>query len=292
MRTLFALMGAMLMAACGRSPVSWADGAGGAGASHGRVSAGGGADDGDDGADGGSGPTCQQVDFLFVIDDSQSMADNQAKLVTANDAFIGGIAEAVEQLESVHVGVITTDAYAPNASECRALGGLVVQTGGADSSGAQCGPYAEGHAFMTEVDDIETSFPCAARVGTDGSGSEAVMGAILAAVSPPLTDPGACNEGFVRDGALLVMVIVTDEDLDIAPEFAYSQLLAYKNPSDLVVVALANPSDGECGPNPAFGIESLVAQAQHGFLGSICADDYGDIFDDAVAVVAEACPDR
>jgi len=286
----------MLVAACGRSPLDWAEGDGGAGASHGRVSVDDGADDGADGADGAdadTSPTCRQADFLFVIDDSQSMADNQAKLVRAYDAFIGGIVETVEQLESVHVGVVTTDAYAHNAGECRALGGLVMQTGGPNSSDARCGPYADGHAFMTEADDIETSFRCAARVGTDGSGVEAVVGAILAAVSPPLIDPGACNEGFMRDDALLVIVIVTDEDLDIAPEFGYAQLLAYKDPGELVVVALANPTDGECGIDKlSFGIESLVALAQHGFMGSICADDYGSIFDDAVAVVAEACLGR
>ncbi|MEX1364720.1 MAG: hypothetical protein AB1Z98_16455 [Nannocystaceae bacterium] len=98
---------------CGRSPVGWFDDGGG-GASGRRPGAEGERDDA-----GGSSQTCEAVDFLFVVDDSESMADNQAKLVANHDAFVGGILATMERLETVHVGVVATDAYEPNVSGCQ-----------------------------------------------------------------------------------------------------------------------------------------------------------------------------
>lgn len=239
--------------------------------------------------------TCKEVDFLFVIDDSGSMADKQAKLAANYDVFIDGIAETVETLESIHVGVITTDEYAHNVAGCTELGGLVVQTGGVDSSFSRCGPYADGHMFMTESDDLDRSFRCAVQVGTSGSGSERILQAPLAALGPPLTDPGGCNHGFARDGALLVLVIVTDEDVEVDPVFAAGELLARKSggSDSLVVVALGTPADGTCGfshgARPAAGLESFVSIFERGFFGSICGD-YAEVLEDAVAAVVDACP--
>ncbi|MCA9649623.1 MAG: hypothetical protein H6712_25620 [Myxococcales bacterium] len=281
MRRALAALTLLSVAACGRSPVGWrddgADGLGGRG-------------DGDD-----SSQTCQQADFLFVIDDSESMADNQEKLAANYDIFVGGIVDAVERLETIHVGVVTTDAYVHNGPGCQDLGGLVVRTGGPHSSSHRCGPYAEGHNYMTEADDLDESFRCAARVGTAGSAVEAVLGASVAALSPPLTEAGGCNEGFLRDDALLVLVIVTDEDAEVDPVFAASELLSRKDGGldDVVVVALGNPSDGSCGlgdTQVSLGLEAFVRSFRHGFMGPICASSYEEVFAEAVALVEDACP--
>ena len=39
------------------------------------------------------------------------MADEQSKLVANYGTFVAGIRETIERLDSVHVGVVTTDAY-------------------------------------------------------------------------------------------------------------------------------------------------------------------------------------
>ncbi len=250
-------------------------------------------DDDDDGAQ-----TCQEVDFLFVIDNSNSMADNQDKLAAQYDAFIDGFVATVDRLDSIHIGVVTTDEYTHNSAACGGLGGLVVETGGAHSSGRACGPYAEGHNYMTDADDLDEAFRCAADVGTDGSGKEATVTAGIAAISSPMTDSGQCNDGFVRDGALLVLVIVTDEDADLDPLFAISALTEAKggNENDLVVVALANGPDSGCKIDAhgqiAYGLADLIGLFRYGFLGPICAPDYGAVFTDAVAVIEAACPGR
>ena len=240
--------------------------------------------------------TCEEVDFLFVIDNSSSMADNQSKLVANYATFIDGIARTVHRLESIHVGVTTTDAYSYNNFACRGLGGLVVETGGRASSSRACGPYAEGFNFMTDADDLEDTFRCAAQVGTEGSAKEAAATAAVAALSSPMTDVGACNDGFVRDGALLVLVIVTDEDSELDPLIAAQALTDAKNgrADDVVIVALANAPDAECAVDNegrvADDLARLTELFRHGFIGPICAPDYGGVFEEAVAVVEAACP--
>jgi hypothetical protein len=249
---------------------------------------------GDDGAD--AVQTCEQVDFLFVIDNSASMADNQSKLVANYATFIDGITETVDRLQSIHIGVTTTDAYAYNNALCRELGGLVVETGGNASSSRACGPYAEGFNYMTDADDLEDTFRCAAQVGTEGSSKEAAATAAVAALSSPNTDAGACNDGFVRDGALLVLVIVTDEDAELDPLVAAQALTDAKNgrADDVVIVALANDPDADCALDNegrvADDLARLTELFRHGFIGPICAPDYGGVFQDAVAVVEAACP--
>ncbi len=281
LRTIVALA---LACACGRSPVLlWDRDSGGEDE----------AGDDDDGHEGGGEQTCEDVDFLFVIDNSGSMADNQSKLVANYGVFIDGIRDAVDAVESMHVGVVTTDAYPYNAPDCQALGGLVVQTGGPRSSGGHCGPYADGFNFMTERDDLDARFPCAASVGIDGSGAESPLTAGLAAISSPLVDDGQCNEGFVRDGALLVLVIITDEEAEVDPQFAASGIIGAKGLSDTVVVLLANTPGSDCeisgGAQVGEGLASFASIFPHGFVGPICASDYTEVFTQAVDVVEEAC---
>jgi hypothetical protein len=239
--------------------------------------------------------TCQEVDFLFVIDNSGSMEDNQAKLLNQYDTFVEGFAQTVERLESVHVGVVTTDEYAGNSPECRHLGGLVVETSGLGSSKAVCGPYPGGGNYMTDLEDLETSFPCAARVGIDGSGKEEAITAAISAISPPLTNDGACNAGFIRPGALLVIVLVTDEDIELDPLFSIIALAEAKGGDDrnIVFVALANGPDSGCDvdqdSSTAWVLADLVDLFTYGFIAPICAPDYGDVFREAIDVATAAC---
>ena len=51
--------------------------------------------------------------------------------------------------------------------------------------------------------NLAETFSCLARVG--GSGYDLIGQALTAAVSPELRAPGGCNEGFLRDDALLVV---------------------------------------------------------------------------------------
>ena len=245
---------------------------------------------------------CTKVDFLFVIDNSGSMADNQTNLVNNFPNFITGIQNTLTNVDEYQVGVITSDGYSPNVAGCTQLGGLVVETGGNNSSNQTCGPYAAGGNYMTEQDDLTTQFACAARVGTSGSAFEQPMRAVEIAVNKDLGGAGQCNEGFLRDDALLVLVIITDEwdgpgdpDSNASPGDAqswYNTVVAAKGgiPENVVVVSLVH--FGGCPPTDGFlsgDIEPFTNLfGDNGFLGCI-ADDYGPIFTEAVGIIENAC---
>jgi hypothetical protein len=243
---------------------------------------------------------CRKVDYLFVIDNSASMLTYQNELVDSFDVFIDGVELTQASLESVHVGVVTTDTYSGNTDNpdpsCLAHGGLVTKTHGHNSSDAQCGPYAEGHNYMTELDDLEVTFPCAAQVGTTGNNEERPLEALTSAVID-LDQPGLCNDGFIRDDALLVVVIVSDEDDPGPVQSRYDRLVEAKggHADNVVVVGLVNEPDTECAlhghASEAFLLADFVGRFTYGFLAPVCGD-YSSTFQQAIAVVEEACADE
>lgn len=253
--------------------------------------------------DGGDAPIelgCHKIDFVFVIDNSQSMEDEQANLIANFPDFIEGIQGTLDDVNDYHVGVVTSDGYGYNAPGCTALGGLVTQTGGGSSSNATCGPYAEGHNFMTEQDDLGTTFSCAAQVGVGGWPLEVPMDALAATLDG---GPGSCNDGFLRSDALLVVVLITDEfegpgDPEFFPSVGtpqswYDKVISTKaHPDNAAIVSLINYAGGPCEPmEPVFdglNIKSFTELFNYGYVGGICAD-YGPIFQRAVSVVDEAC---
>lgn len=284
----------LVVVACGRTPVLVADGSGSGGFGSGRHDD----DDGDDGDGGSHEQQCREVDFLFLIDNSASMAGYQNNVISNYDVFIDGIEEAVETIERIHIGVITATEYYDNHHDCRQLGGLVVETGGPGSSAQECGPYVDGHHFMTGRDDLDIAFRCAAQVGTGGTDLDAPLAAIAAAVNPPLTDEGKCNEGFLGAGALLVLVIVSDTypngfgQMDIDPYFAAEVIVgAVGGYDDVVVVLFASTSQTPCLNPLASGLETFADLFDHSFQGAICDHSYLDSFTEAIEVVKAACPE-
>src|SRR5262249_2164080 len=142
-------------------------------------------------------------------------AEEQVNLVNSFPGFIAAIQSTLDSVKEYNVGVVTTDAYFANTQVpgCSVLGGLVTRTGGFSSSNVVCGPADAGNNFMTQDDDLDVTFACAAQVGTEGDGIEQPMQAMINAIDPDgmLAQPGACNEGFIREDALLVLVVITDE---------------------------------------------------------------------------------
>ncbi len=246
---------------------------------------------------------CSAVDFLFVIDNSESMQRYQNTLRANFEPFIDGIRESLDDVDDYHVGVVTTDAYRDNADGCRELGALVTSVDAPGPDRRECGPFAEGQRYMTEEDDLTEAFNCAADVGTDGSREENQMKALTRAVggqSWPWHRP--CNHGFLRDDALLVSVLITDEGdgvVDPGPDSTgpsdWFQVVerAKGVETNAVVVSLLNGVTPDCPvSNEAFdgtNIADFTRMFTHGFVGGICRPDYGEVFARAVDEIDEAC---
>jgi hypothetical protein len=266
---------------------------------------------GDDEAD-----ECENVDILFVIDDSASMADNQQSLIASFAGFIEGIQDRLALAESYHVGVVTTDNYGFNEAGCTTIGDLVTQTGGANSSESVCTPFASGKRYLDQNEpDLAGKFACAAHVGTYGNDDEMVARATLNALKPAVNEPGGCNEGFSRLDSLLVIVIITDED-DVpepygcdpddpwnnpcdttgsggTPDDWYAEVLTYKAniPENIVVLSLLGQTlDNDCGAVVAAKLIGFTNRfGDNGFTGDVCADSYDEFFTNALPVVDTAC---
>jgi hypothetical protein len=239
--------------------------------------------------------SCGMVDFLFVIDNSGSMSDEQTALINNFPTFITGIEATLETVDTIHVGVTTTDDNFYNVPGCTSIGSLVVQTGGSDSSNSTCGPYDEGANFMTEKDDLAVAFSCAAKVGTDGSADERQMQALVSAVNGSYAGMGECNEGFIREDALLVLVMITDEpDINSMGDAMtwYDAVVAAKDgiPENVVVLSLISTPMGNCGFEVAWSIAEFTALfGINGFMADICLPDFAPVFQEAIGIIDVAC---
>ena len=242
---------------------------------------------------------CSAIDILFVVDNSGSMSDEQDKLVAEVPGFVDRLTELGLGVESgLHVGVVTTDDYRQNApSSCQFLGALVnkvqLQT---------CGPYASGARYMTEEDDLDEAFSCAAQVGALGDGSERPIDAMLAALDEWPNRPGGCNEGFSRselavdehggnERAALVVIMLTDEDdiFSIGQPAEWVEHLAWLRGGtldDTAVIAITG--DGECGETPT-RVREFLDLLPYSYEGSMCGEDFAEVFVDAVPFVQEGC---
>lgn len=270
--------------------------------------------------DGGLPPAdtgCKKVDLLFVIDNSGSMADEQIILVNSFPDFVSEMQTKLVDTESYHVGVISSDSNIYNGAGCQQYGGLVNQTGGIDSSNSTCGPYASGKNWMSEADDLQTKFACAGQVGTGGDGNEQPMYAMLQAVQPQNNAPGTCNDGFIREDALLIVIHITDEEDDHEVQACqqlpqsgspgdpinwYQGLVAAKNniETNIVVLSLIGPVNPVCpmldkcnggitGAEVSPRIVQFTEMFTNGSVGQICAPSYKQFFSDAISLIDAAC---
>lgn len=243
---------------------------------------------------------CEEVDFLFVIDDSPGMGDAQAKLMASAPGFIESVAAQLEFVERFHVGVVTSDAYAGNGPECDALGDMVIHDGGVGGC-----LFDEGRRYATESDDLSAAFACMAQVGTSGSTLEQPVGATIAALDQS-AQPGSCNQDFIGSKAVVVIVIVTDdvpsEEMDDAnlesPDAPWwlGTLVTIVESRDAVIamVGLVPWNDISCTGAQSPNLSGLVQSLDNGWTGwgtlaSVCEPSYGPVFDEAVWSVRDAC---
>lgn len=128
-----------------------------------------------------------EVDILWVVDNSNSMEQEQAALIAGFQSFAGQLEESGTIFQ---LGLITTS-YDYDAED---LGYLVGDP-----------------PFLTNDDDYETEFAARATVGTGGSDKEKGLEATLGTIQPTMT-MGGPNDGFIRPSAELLVIWVSDED--------------------------------------------------------------------------------
>jgi hypothetical protein len=169
------------------------------------------------GAGGAVGST-NKLDLVFMIDNSATMQQEQQAITAAFPAFINALAARPGGLPDLRIGIISSNVGAgPTqvSAECppggdrgrfqvRPMCGLEAGKGSflsVDAAGVA--NFAGGAAFLPSV------FQCMATLGTRGCGYEHQLLSLYLSLDGK-TNPE--NMGFLRDDAVLGVVMVSDED--------------------------------------------------------------------------------
>lgn len=240
-------------------------------------------DGGNSGADARSGPDefadartpepCAAIDILFVIDDSGSMRHERDNLRANFAGFIGALdtfqTSAGAGLD-YRVGVTSTTVDHSYIDRGPIIGDVPVTVDG--QHGALIGDCGMVRPWLERGDaDVAGTFSCIA----DLNAAAGVLEMPLRATELALTTQanGGPNAGFVRDDALLAVVIVTDED-DCS-----------RNDTDFVLEGgndrCTDPDWPELQPIAHYAeVLDTVKQARGRWavaaIGGVCADDTHD----------------
>lgn len=262
---------------------------------------------------------CDKVDLLFVIDDSGSMSDNQDKLTLAFPSMAQTIDETLVAQQGIdyRIGVMSSNILDDTAcllGMCgpNYLGRLQHSMARVACSQIPDGRWIEGSEGPTAVSE---QFTCIASLnmaldlnGLPEGSSEAPLEATRMGLIDRVNDVEAYNAGFLRDDALLVLILVTDEDDQsvwmtatswgifggpgaIAPvsDF-YDMLVGLKgdHPENLAVVAISGPESGGETAAPRVH-EFLGLTAPNSYWTDISGNDYSTALQEALELIEGSC---
>lgn len=268
---------------------------------------------------------CQgKIDFMFVISASGTMKAFQQRLI---DSFPGFMMAIQEQLPEFDVHIISADSdniwplddckfcdgvscdpqgvppgCGAELDKCdkKVLGAGVTFPAGDGASNRRCELFGGNRYIIDGEPDLTDAFTCIAQVGIDGAVVSAE--AMVNALTPELNGPLGCNEGFLRDDALLVVTLIQDTyDEDSAGSVAswIEALRTAKKGDDDAFAVLVLTTDIDKGPWelcwPGMYNENknrlrlLADGVQNGFIGSICEKTYDQFFAKTITAVVDLC---
>ena len=280
---------------------------------------------------GGQPAGCQgKIDFVFVISSWYSMDLFQAQLNEAFPKFAQIIGnEFVEFDHHIMVvdagwtaGGLETDCWQCYKSNqcgegCEDCGGPADypcdeettpcdSTPGAgvtlpanfNASNKRCVLFGDNRYIIKEEPDLEEAFTCIATLGA-GPKTDVAMQSLTAALQPKILSADGCNAGFLRDEALLVVVVVQGHADSLSPGNAqtwWDFLLEKKggNPDAIVALVLSNDLDT---PNPVCPggklfwnpLHAFADTVTHGRFMSICEPSYVDFFQQGADLILDQC---
>jgi len=170
-------------------------------------------------------PEIQKLDILFVIDDSDSMEANQAEVQRQLYVFMDELRQSGGIDQSMHVGVISTSVYVfpeaplPHDKFCGVKpfeGENYCPEGGRLLPLATSAHEQSRRILRSDREGFMEDFQRRINRGISGSPQETPFEAVRMALlseevaKKPLSEGG--NAGFLREGARLLIVVLTDED--------------------------------------------------------------------------------
>ena len=180
-------------------------------------------------------PLRESVDLLLVVDNSNSMTEEQASFGAELPELIRSLSLITDQLS---VGIVTTDMgtggfTVPTCARSDLGDDGVLRTTGQTAIAGCAATYPSFLEFDPAVgaDAFAADLGCVAAAGTGGCGFEQQLDAMLKAISPAAptdwTAPGyapptffggsaghadGANAGLIEAGSVLAVVLLTDEE--------------------------------------------------------------------------------
>lgn len=269
---------------------------------------------------------CRKVDLLFVIDKSEHIVDAWPQLDQLGDHLIGRLNGDLADWD-YHIMVIDADAqwgwkaceercalgedcediapgypcdYEPGMCDTTLGAGIRVHAG-KYSSNKDCGMIDGRRYIAPDQPNLYSTLKCLLDVGLSGGGfGSRLMQAIINATDTPLNGPGGCNEGFLRDDAFLLTMVVNtlpDNNSPGDPPLWHKEVLASKGGNFDKVFMIGMINDGFwhniCGDWSDSGNTQMVEDFVNLFfrreLSSLCVKDYRPSLDKALDYVETAC---
>ncbi|HPH69258.1 MAG TPA: hypothetical protein PLF40_26070 [Kofleriaceae bacterium] len=160
--------------------------------------------------DADTGP-CRRMDFVFVVDDSGSMGEEQTSLGNAFPQFAQVLNDyRISTGQSLDYRVAVTTTGRTLKWTISVLGQTLPmnETGDNGAFRNTCGMTRR---WLERTDpNMASTLTCRADVGVDGPTFEMPMLTTMMALKERIAD--GTNAGFLRDDALLAVVLITDED--------------------------------------------------------------------------------
>ena len=163
-------------------------------------------------ADAAPAEACQKMDFLFVVDNSGSMDEEQSNLI----ANFAGFADLIDNYQTTsgqpldyRIAITTAGRDVGYNLSAPGFGSFPISESGDNGNFRRdCGLN---RAWIEKADgNVTDTFSCRANVGTGGPGAEMPLLGLEWSLNQRVSE--GSNAGFVRDDALLAIVMITDQD--------------------------------------------------------------------------------
>jgi hypothetical protein len=168
----------------------------------------------------------QDLDLLFMVDDSLGMQPLQDKFLANFPVFVQALSNFPRGLPNIHIAVVSSDMGAGQFAvpQC-VIGGdqgafQSTPRGTCTSSGLPAGVtyLSNVNGVANYTGSLEDAFTCIADLGSLGCGFEQPLASIVRALGADNLDntgnpqPPAANASFLRKNAYLAIVALTNED--------------------------------------------------------------------------------
>ncbi|MBA3546841.1 MAG: hypothetical protein H0T76_10190 [Nannocystis sp.] len=166
--------------------------------------------------------------------------------------------------------------------------GTVFPAGVSGEANKHC-PIDGGRRYLVKGQtNLTETFACIATVGA--SGYDMLGQALTAAMQSNISDPGGCNNGFLRKDALLMVTFIAtnpDEDSAGTPDKWAQAVLDAKHGDDKSVVMFAIGGPAECKPYDRICQLITMFPYHHGIF--VEEPNYGPGFVEAASLLETAC---